>query len=298
MKIHATITLMLALVMASCNLPVSPGMPTATFPAPEDIIATAVAASLTPLGNPPTTQAPAGPTEQQGQPTNTPTATPQASPTSESTATPEISLTPTITATPDDITAGLGQPAYKDTFDSSGGFFQKGVTSAEDDYTKFSVANGKLTLSSFGAPFWMGWRLTSQKQKNLYLEAAFTTGACTGLDQYGLVIRAPNYDSGYGYYLAFACNGSYRFFRWDDNGNVALTNWSANTLINAGANQTNRMGIWASNNTFRLFANGKLLQEISDGNISDSGHIGCFITFASTKPFTVEMDNFTYWTVP
>jgi hypothetical protein len=287
---------------AACNLPTKTFATKTIIPSPVDLIGTAVAKTLTMPVQPSSTFTLAAPLPSASatiEPSPQPTSTITLTETPTLTFTPQDSATPTVTPTVEDVRSGLGEPIYKDNFDKAGGFFQKGINSSDDGYTKFIITEGRMTLTSYGStPYWLGWRLTYPVVKDLYLEAVFTTQACTGKDEYGLVLRAPNYDSGYGYYLAFACDGTYRFSRWDDNGTVRLTEWIFSTLINPGGNQTNRLGIWAKGNTFRLYANGKLLQEVSDSKIDKSGHFGPFIANGGNGSFSVDMDDIAYWNVP
>jgi hypothetical protein len=262
---------------------------------PQEPVSTTVAATLTanPLAVPSQPVTPVPPATSTATPV-TPTATDTPKPTS----TPEFTSTPTFTSTPDDITSSLGQPTWKSTFDNSSAFFQKGVNSYEDDHTRFVIANGVMTINSFGSPNWVGWRLTYPTPKNFYLEAYFHTQECSGKDRYGLVFRAPDYESGNGYYYGFACDGSYSLSRSTDSGNATPVSWTSSDVILAGSGQTNRMGVWITGDTIKLYANGKLLQELVDPGILDAGHFGAFIAYAVTSNFTVDMDNIAYWNMP
>jgi len=223
---------------------------------------------------------------------------PTPSNTPEFTATVAETSAPAITPTSNDFAASLGQPTWKDTFVNSNGFFQKGTNSYEDDHTRIIIENGLMTLTSYGSPpNWRGWRLNSSKIKNFYLETSFITHNCSGTDQYGMILRAPNYD-GFGYYLAFTCAGNYSFLRMDDTGFVTIVSWTQSSDILAGSDQNNRMGILATDNSFSLYANGTKLMDTSDAHFQEAGYFGPFISYAENQNFSVDLNSIAYWIMP
>jgi hypothetical protein len=294
MKKIVYFSLLYILILSSCNLPVPETAPPPTPVSPKDLIATMVAATVT--ANPiiPATETQTIPPTLTNTPEiPTPTGTP------ELTVTVTEASAPTITPASSDFAASLGQPTWKDTFVTSGRFFQKGTNSYEDDHTRIVIDNGLMTLTSFGTPAnWRGWRLAYPTIKDFYLETSFVTHTCSGADQYGMVFRAPDYESGFGYYLAFTCAGNYSLVRMDDTGFVTIVKWAQNSNILAGPGQNNRMGILASGNTFSLYANGNKLIEANDAHFQDAGHFGPFIAYAENQNFSVDLKSIAYWIMP
>jgi len=142
------------------------------------------------------------------------------------------------------------------------------------------------------------WWLNYQTLQDFYLEGKFILHQCSSDDQYGLVFRAPDYTSGYGYYFAITCDGYFNLMRWDENGSVNLLKWEKTTAIREGPNQTNSLGIWAKQHLIRLYANGVLIKEISDYSQLDEGHFGLFIDSRQTPDFNIELDEIAFWTNP
>jgi hypothetical protein len=237
----------------------------------------------------------------QTQPTSTFTKeAPTPSGTPELTATPGPTETsaPVVSPTSNDFTSSLGPPTWKDTFTTSDGFFEKGTNSYEDDHTRIAIENGVMTLTSFGTPpNWLGWRLTNSSIKNFYLETSFVTHNCSGGDRYGMVFRAPNFD-GFGFYLAFSCDGRYRLERMDDAGLAYVTPWSASSDLLAGPEQNNRMGVLASDSTYSIYINSVKQIEISDAHFQEAGHFGPFIAYAQSPNFSIDLKSITYWIMP
>lgn len=294
MKKTVIFSLLFVLILSSCNLPSPQATPPPTEVSPKDLIATMVAATITanPLIAATETKA-ASPTITATPEVATATNTPEVTPTVTETSALEV------TATSNDFAASLGPPTWKDTFVTSNGFFKKGTNSYEDEHTRIVIENGLMTLSSYGSPpNWLGWRLTYPTIKNFYLETSFITHNCSGGDQYGMVYRAPDFESGFGYYMAFNCAGSYMLMRRDDAGQVNLINWTQINDILAGSDQNNRMGILASDNTYALYVNGTKIVEFSDAHFNDAGHFGPFIAYAQNPNFSIDLNSIAYWIMP
>jgi hypothetical protein len=160
--------------------------------------------------------------------------------------------------------------------------------------TKFTEGDGKLVMTSINPGGGEEWGLSSQSSmKDYYLQATFITGsACSGLDKYGLLARAPDPDKGY--VFEFSCDGHYRLYTWDGKNYNAIQEWRASSNILAGTSQTNVMGIWMKGTTLRLYANGHKLAEFTDSTF-DHGQFGLVIGSANTHNFTVSVDQVAYW---
>ncbi len=270
--------LLLALVLAGCNVPTQPAAtPTATA----DIIATEVSRLMTaaptltaPLPSP--TQAPALATLELTTPTLTVTET--------------AAETPTATTTVQPTDAG-DPPDWTDTFTSDSVFYQ-----FDNGNTRVAQTGGSLVLTGINANGWMGYSLTySQKPQNFRLEAVFTTQACSGSDIYGLIFRAPDDNSGY--FFGITCDGRYRLrgSNFATGAQADAVELTSNAAIKSGSNQTNRIGVTAEGSTMRLYANGTLLHEVVDESYTEAGYIGAFIAANETPGFTVNLEEISLW---
>lgn len=207
-----------------------------------------------------------------------------------------LTETPTITTTPSDPSKMYGDPVWHNTLDSGAGF---GLTTAYNDgNTEFYISGGKMIMKSLSLSGWKGWRLTDRKIPNFYMEDIFNIHDCSGTDSYGLVFRAPDYESGFGYYYGIACDGKYSLLRWSADGQAYLQNWKSAAEINAGANVTNKVGVLAKGTNIQLFINGKLIQEFNDPAFPAETIIGVFIAGLNTPEFTVELDQVDLWQIP
>lgn len=201
---------------------------------------------------------------------------------------------PSITSTPQSLKSTLGSPVWENHLDS-GKSFGVSVNGFSDENIEITMTNGVMQLKGISYNGFRSWRLSSPVAKNLYLEAVFNVLTCNANDQYGLVFRAPDYSSGLGYYFGLSCDGNYSLYEWTSTGSSVVLSGNSQE-IHKGNNQTNRLGIKAVNNQFIFYVNEKEIQNFTDSNLPDAGHIGVFIS-AYSGNLVVQLDDIAYWDV-
>ncbi len=298
------VVLITGIILAACNLPAStelpPLDPAAEQPAAaETIIAqlTEVAETLVPTetgGSPPVatqTAVIAAATE-----TTVPT-TPPPSTATESAASPTMTATspppPTPTLNPDDPKAGLGEPDFFDDFSTG-----ESWPLYSDDHVAFNVKESNLVMTAINPDKYNGWMLTWPVISDYYLEMSTKTQQCSGKDAYGNMVRAVKTDQGYiGYLYTISCDGYYSLRRWDGERYVSLVDWTPSDQINAGANQTNRIGLMLNGNQYTFYANGKQIGQYQDDSHRE-GRFGVVIGSANTPELKVRVDEIAAWNLP
>ena len=269
------------LALTGCNLPSGNASPT------PDYVATQVSTMLT--AQPSATAMVVLPTATNLPEVQTATLTP--SPSETNTLTP----TATGTAVTGDPRTLLGTPTGTDTLDTGKNFGLDG-TSYDDGFTFIRVENGALVLTSRNASDYHGWRTGGVKLKNAYVEVTIQTGTCSGSDLYGLIVRSPDFVKGYRFQLT--CEGNWNFTKYDGSQEEELkSGTNTDNAILTGSNQTNRLGVMASGNDFKLFVNGVQLGEVSDDTFQDAGAYGVIIAGRKTPDFTIYTQEFNYWTL-
>jgi hypothetical protein len=283
---------MILFLLAGCNLPTA----RVTSTPDQNAVATEVGKILTSIPteqlvipSPAFTETLALPTATQ---TQQPTATPEPTETQEPTQTqaPTETNTPSLPTATNAITdprISLGAPTRSDKMDSSDYWFLY-----EDEHVKIQIANGFMDLTAINPDGWHGWTLSSPSLTDFYLEETAKPGDCDGTDSYGILSRAPDGENGYFY--GFSCDGRYIFKKWDGSKFATLVNWTANSAILKGANQTNRLGIMAKGSDFTFYANGVKIGETSDTTY-DKGVFGLWVASYKTPNFTVAVDEVDYW---
>ena len=303
MHIHQSnfklIFLILTLGLAACNLPAPPeASPSGSNPTIEYTASAAtIIAQLTESAETLTPTAPAGSPEEATQDATNPPATETAVSATEPPPTPTITSTPppspTSTLPASDPRFGLGDPAFFDTFTDGTNW-----SIYTDDHVSFTVKDSQLVMTAFNPDKYNGWMFSWPVISNFYLEMTAKSEECSGLDQFGMMLRATKPPQEYiGYLYGISCDGQYSLRRWNGEKYVTLVDWTSSEHINSGSNQTNRIGILADGTRLSMYANGDLLQDYND-DTHLQGRFGVFVGSAITPNFTALVDEIAQWDIP
>lgn len=225
-----------------------------------------------------------------------PTATlPAPTETQASTQTPTIENTPAPTATipASDPKLKLGNASFVDTL-KNGNNWPLG----EDKYTSAEVSDGVLKFTALTSID--GWRISWPDIQDFYMEMTAKNGDCKASEHYGLMIRVPDKkEANAGYMVGISCDGKFSLRKWDGEKMTSLIAWKTDTSIASGANQTNRLGIWAKGSQLVVYVNGVKVGEAKDDTYSSKGGFGIFVGGAPDKgKFTVNIEEISYWENP
>jgi hypothetical protein len=168
----------------------------------------------------------------------------------------------------------------------------------DTDNLKLALEDDALEVTGknlFFDTWWFSWPVL----EDFFLEMDVTTGACSGRDAYGVILRGPLRGTGntWGYIVSFSCDGSVLVRRVDDAfpyTAVDLVPWTSNVNINAGAQKSNTLGIEANGDTLTIYANNLQIAKIVDAKYGE-GRYGVFVSPAQTANFTYEVDEIRYW---
>lgn len=279
-----------ATIAAQLTLAANPQTPTAVLAGPAPTALNLFSAPL------PSAPPAATAVEQLGQTPVTPAAestTPEAP--ANSSVQPQAVLPSATTSSPPAGSAStpsgtLVAPSWQDTFQSGDNW-----PLYSDQHAEMTVGDGALQMRSLNADQWESWIIATVEAANLYAEMTAQPDACSGLDRYGLVVRAV--DVSRGYVFGLSCDGRYSLRTYDGVQFATLVDWKTNPAILAGAGQVNRLGIKAEGDRLTLYANGVTLEEIQNSAFSQ-GEIGVFISSANTPGFTVRVADITLWVLP
>jgi hypothetical protein len=284
-------TFLMAIICAACNFPI------ASQEIPVDDLASAVASTLTAL--PTFTITPDIPVTRPAGESSLATIFPIMADKLTMTPSPTIinTATPTQTSTPEDPRQSLGDPAWKSNLDTGKAFGLNG-NYQDDSGNAINISNSMMIMTNPNTNGYLMWRLTVASPGDAYIEAGFKSQNCSGSDQFGIAFRAPDYSNGFGYYFGITCDGNYNLYRRDeDAGKTILFPLTPSVNLRSGSGQTNILGVLTKGNNIKLFANGKLLQEINDSKFTLGGHFGPFIMGYSGNN-VIGLDNIAYWILP
>ncbi|MBN2047697.1 MAG: hypothetical protein JW750_07645 [Anaerolineaceae bacterium] len=287
MKKLFLLSIVISLMMAACNLG-QPPAEEAFEDVDEKALATVVQATLeamptaTPKGS---EQIAASATALANEPTAEPTQAPTLTPTPTETPT----LTPTVSD--DDPLSWLGAPSWTGEFSGQ----EDGFYTGDDSNTTIDIENDALVMTShMNTIGWHGWSMNYRSIGDYYLESVINVKNCSGTDEYGMIFRAPDYQSGY--FLGLRCNGEYNLRIYDESEYESVKDWTDSDQINSGSNQTNRVGIYATGDDYRIYFNGSLVDTIQVDHFDTNGHFGFFIAAYQTAGFQIQIDKVRYWT--
>jgi hypothetical protein len=193
--------------------------------------------------------------------------------------------------------AGLGAPSSTISFSGNDAPFYLG----DDDDIGFNVENNALTLTAFRQAGDQ-WRVAEVGAfGDFAIEARFRVGSsCSGKDDYGLLVRAPNESDGVldsGYVIGFNCDGQYRVYRMDNGGYMGIASWANHSAVKAGPNQENVMTVIAKGDHLQVYANGTLLFDVYD-SVYTSGLWGLMIGSGGSRGFDVAVTQISLWNRP
>ncbi|MGB5846491.1 MAG: hypothetical protein WBG94_18765 [Anaerolineales bacterium] len=303
-SILGLVAVIIGVALAACNLAASTEAPPIDQSAAQTAAAETIIAQLTEVAETLISSATPGSLPEATQTAVISAATGTAAPTSpppetatEQAAAPTMTATspppPTPTLDANDPKAGLGDPTFYDAFNNG-----ESWPLYTDEHVSFNVNNSNLVMTAVNPNKYNGWMLTWPVISNFYLEMTTKTKQCSGKDTYGNMVRAVKTENGYiGYLYNISCDGHFSLRRWDGNKYVELVEWTSSEQINAGSDQTNRIGLMANGNKFSMYANGKLIGEFQDDTHRE-GRFGVVVGSAATANVKFLVDEIAYWDIP
>jgi hypothetical protein len=213
----------------------------------------------------------------------------------------ELANTPTpfhVTSS-DDVrsTLDLAKPDYVDYFDQPGTWFDYDTSGT----ASYKFEDGHLLGTDYEPEERYTWWSYSERQSgNVYTEISATNGDCIAKDSVGFVIRVDQETAAGGYGIEVSCDGEWRFLRYRQGKQAqVMADWTADDVIETGPDATNRLGIWAYQNHFVVFINGKQAGELYDRNNAYTfGTFAVYVRASQTYDLTAQFDDFAFWNIP
>lgn len=191
----------------------------------------------------------------------------------------------------------LGDPDWEDDMTAVGNW-----SLATDDY--LAAAYDDETLMFRALTDQHGWRVAyTGALEDAYIEAKITAGKCAGSDAFGLMFRMPeNIDYRSGYLFVITCEGTYALRKWDGltgaNGAMEeLIEFSESSLIDAGEDGSNRLGVLTVGDSLTIFLNGEELGQVTDDSF-EKGYFGIYLNADKSDDLTIYVDDVKYWVDP
>lgn len=221
--------------------------------------------------------------------------TPQANETAEADSTPTPK--PTFDAyqiTPDNEFNGA---YHVDTMDEPSLWWDESGILPDTQYIKMEMADGTMNVT--GKPvLWDTWWISGFTLTDFYIEMEVNSGECTGSDTYGMIVRASQHGQPTrGYLIGFTCDGKVLMKRLESASPyvaISILNPTETEFINAGANQTNIIGVAFDGNSISIYPNRYYLTTIQDSGFS-YGRYGVFVSAGDDGNYTFSVDEIRSW---
>ncbi len=225
------------------------------------------------------------------------------------TVTPTTTQTPTLTATIDWFPATETPTAPATLSPTATPELRTGISDLilQDDFSEAeawslgSTAQGsaalgltELTLAIFQPRGAHAVFRSGPSLANFYLEVTASTSLCSGLDEYGLLLRSTSAIDFYR--LALSCNGQLRFDRVIGGTASSPQPWLISAAVPSGAPAQVRLGVWAAGREFQIFIGDQYQFSTSDPMLI-SGSIGFFARAAGDTAVTVNFSDLAVWQV-
>lgn len=222
---------------------------------------------------------------------------PTASPTATITPTPTPTIvwfppTPTPTPRPTGVATpsptpvpppDVGDPLLSDDFSETTTW--QLLTSERGN---IAIANNRLTIATAASRVLLTSLRGSPELANYYLEVTARTNLCTGMDEYGVVLRAASQADFYRFSLS--CNGQARVERLAGGTASAPQPWTISGMVPPGAPGQSRLGVLADGRELRFFVNGEFLFAVTDPQPA-AGNVGLFARAAADGAISVSFSD-------
>jgi hypothetical protein len=186
------------------------------------------------------------------------------------------------TTTPSPLN-GLGEALYQDDFDLNSGW-EIGAS----EIGGASLINGRLSLAIRRPNAFLFVRSPAPRVTDFFLEAILRSELCTDGDEFGVAFRIN--DQAEHYRFGLTCDGNARVSRVLAEGEIALVPLTQTYVVVPGLMVDNRIGVWASGNTFRFFINEAEVFSARD-NALRSGDTGLYVRSRRGGQTSVSFDS-------
>jgi len=183
----------------------------------------------------------------------------------------------------------FGSLIYTDTFQNPALW-----TARQAAQVSAAFGSRELSLTISGSKMYIYSLRAAPLLTNFYTELTANPVFCSGLDEYGLLLRAASANDYYR--VGVSCDGRARVDRILDSGAASLLDWQYASGIPLGGPSMARLAAWAIGDTFGLMVNDRLVLSFKDPKLA-SGGLGVYARSAGSQPVTVNFMDLSVWEV-
>ncbi len=159
----------------------------------------------------------------------------------------------------------------------------------DDETIRIEIIGGNLNINPKMKNGWRNWRLRPPEISDGFVEIKFKFNSCFNADQFGIVVRAPDYATGNGYYGSISCDGKVQIQR---NASTLASGFVDRNLLKI--NDFNLLRLIFIGNQLEMYLNGEKAAEAKD-DILKKGYCGFFTAPAAQNSMSVSIDDFSIY---
>jgi hypothetical protein len=196
--------------------------------------------------------------------------------------TPTLYPTQVVTPTPN-MRPDTGDILFEDDFSSKSGW---SLTQTDEGSIAYGINELTIAIGETNAYF---YSIREQPVfSDFYLEITTQPNLCTGLDEYGILIRVSSSIDYYRY--ALSCDGQVRHDRLIGGQASSPQPWIFSSEVPRGAPSSSRLSVSAAGTEMNFYLNGQYQFTVNDPLLS-SGGLGVFARSVNEKAVTVNFSN-------
>ena len=200
------------------------------------------------------------------------------------TATPAA---PTFSILETNPTILFGEAKNVDNFERGSSGFGINAGLNDDEGLRIIALNNRVSLEPKKNNGWLSWRLRPPAIRDGAAEMEFSISTCARGDRTGLIMHAPDYSSGHGYYFSLACEGAVSILR--DSEILGITD--AQSLFKNNSGDTNTLTAVVRGNTLTAILNGEAVLSVEDSTYME-GYSGFFTSPQNQDTLTLDIMSF------
>ena len=181
----------------------------------------------------------------------------------------------------------FGNPQTEDNFERGSTGFGINAGLNDDEGIRIIALNNRISLEPKKNNGWLSWRLRPPALSEGAAEMEFSILTCARGDRTGLVMHAPDYTGGHGYYFSLACEGTVSILRDAE----VLGTADAASLFKNSSGDVNTMTAIIRGNSLSLILNGQDALTVQDSTYPQ-GYSGFFTAPQNQDTLTLDIMTF------
>lgn len=181
----------------------------------------------------------------------------------------------------------FGEAKNVDNFERGSSGFGINAGLNDDEGLRIIALNNRVSLEPKKNNGWLNWRLRPPVIGDGAAEMEFAIATCARGDRTGLIMHAPDYGSGHGYYFSLACEGTVSILKDSE----ILGTADAQAMFKNSSGDTNVLTAVIRGNKLTAILNGEVVLSAEDSTYTE-GYSGFFTAPQNQDTLTLDILTF------